>query len=40
MAHHGHDIERVRLVRNLLTEATAQMLPKPPDEPEAAHPRR
>ncbi|MEC5199604.1 putative membrane protein [Arthrobacter sp. PL16] len=40
MNEHGHDAERVRLVRNLLTEATSQMMPKPSDEPEAAHPRR
>ncbi|WP_210481148.1 DUF2254 family protein [Naasia sp. SYSU D00948] len=34
-----YDGARVREVRALLTEATRQLLPKPSDEPEAAHPR-
>jgi hypothetical protein len=40
MDRHGHDIERVRLTRDLLREATVRMMPKPSDEPEAANPRR
>ncbi len=36
---HGRPADRVAEVRELLTEATRRMLPKPSDEPEAARPR-
>jgi uncharacterized membrane protein len=35
----GHDAARVAEVRALLTEATRRLMPKPSDEPDAAHPR-
>lgn len=35
----GFDVARVRQTRHLLRVATERMLPKPSDEPEAAHPR-
>jgi prophage DNA circulation protein len=35
----GHDASRVREVRRLLAESTRRLLPKPSDEPDAAHPR-
>ena len=35
----GLDASRTAQVRHLLTEATRQLMPKPSDEPEAAHPR-
>jgi uncharacterized membrane protein len=34
----GHDASRVVEVRELLAEATRRLLPKPSDEPDAAHP--
>jgi hypothetical protein len=40
MHRHGHDTGRIALVMDLMSEATAQLMPKPSDEPEAAHPRR
>jgi uncharacterized membrane protein len=38
MSDAGYDSSRVAETRNLLTEATKRLLPKPSDEPEAAHP--
>jgi len=35
----GHDAARVGEVRGLLTEATRRLMPKPSDEPDAAHPQ-
>lgn len=39
MDRHGHDSTRVGLVRDLMREATVQLMPKPSDEPDAVHPR-
>jgi hypothetical protein len=39
MDRYGHGSARVGLVRDLMREATVQLMPKPPDEPDAVHPR-
>ncbi|GIH96206.1 DUF2254 family protein [Planobispora siamensis] len=36
---HDYDVSRVAQVRDLLSQATARLLPKASDEPQAAHPR-
>jgi hypothetical protein len=39
MDRYGHGSARVGLVRDLMREATVQLMPKPSDEPDAVHPR-
>jgi hypothetical protein len=39
MSEAGHETARLAGVRSLLAESSRRLMPKPPDEPEAAHPQ-